>query len=206
MSGISDLIVVALGSGAAASTALGALRTWVSSRSSSVNLKIESRGRVVELRADTRSTEVQAILERLLADLSADSETNHEQRKTNDRATEGDSGVVQEDDGSELVALDLAVSDPAQASHLRDWIRDQSGVRAIAKSGTPGPGELGALAVLTILASSSGVVTAIKTLPAFLRSRRSGLRIETTYRGEPFVLDATNVDDVLPLLERLLDD
>ena len=114
--------------------------------------------------------------------------------------------MAQEDDRSEPVTLDLVISDPAQVSHLRDWIRDQSDVRAVAKSATPGPGELGALTVLSILGGSSGVVTAIKTLPAFLRSRRSGVRIETTYRGEPFVLDATNVEEVLPLLERLLDD
>jgi Effector Associated Constant Component 1 len=114
--------------------------------------------------------------------------------------------MAHEDDGSEPVALDLVISDPGQVPHLRDWIREQSGVRAVARPGAPGPGELGSLTVLSILAGSSGVVTAIKTLPAFLRSRRSGVRIETTYRGEPFVLDATNVDEVLPLLERLLDD
>ncbi|MEV6926623.1 hypothetical protein AB0M46_19270 [Dactylosporangium sp. NPDC051485] len=114
--------------------------------------------------------------------------------------------MAQEDDVSELVTLELAISDPTQASHLRDWIRDQPGVRVTTRPGTPDPGELGALGVLVLLASSSGLVAAIKTLPEFLRSRRSGVRIETTYRGEPFVLDATNVDDVLPLLKRLLDD
>jgi hypothetical protein len=59
-----------------------------------------------------------------------------------------------------------------------------------------------------VLAGSSGVavVAAIKTLPDFIRSRRSGFRIETTVHGRPFVLDATNVDDVMPILEQLLGD
>jgi len=111
-----------------------------------------------------------------------------------------------QDDGSESITLELAISDPAQAPHLREWLRDQPGVRVTTRPGTPDSGELGALTVLVLLASSSGVVAAIKMLPDFLRSRRSVVRIETTYRGRPFVLDATNVDDVLPLLERLLDD
>jgi len=57
-----------------------------------------------------------------------------------------------------------------------------------------------------VLAGSSGLVAAIKILPEFIRSRRSGFRIETTVRGEKFVLEATNVQDVLPIVERLLSD
>jgi hypothetical protein len=114
--------------------------------------------------------------------------------------------MLREEGISDLITLELVVSDPAQTRPLRDWIRDNTGIRATMKSGVPGSGELGALVVLSILASSSGVVTAIKTLPDFLRSRRSGLRLETTYKGEPIVLDATNVEDVLPILERLLND
>ncbi|MCX5328521.1 hypothetical protein [Streptomyces sp. NBC_00140] len=73
--------------------------------------------------------------------------------------------------------------------------------------GAPGPSELGALEVLVVLAGSTGVVGAIKTLPDFIRSRRANFRIETTVNGQPFVLDATNVDDeVMAILERLLDD
>jgi hypothetical protein len=84
-------------------------------------------------------------------------------------------------------------------------MRDQPGVDVAVTPGTPGPGELGVLDVLVVLAGSSGVVGAIRTLPAFIRSRRSGIRIETTVDGQPFVLDATNVDEVMPILERLLD-
>ncbi|WP_051877232.1 effector-associated constant component EACC1 [Streptomyces natalensis] len=102
--------------------------------------------------------------------------------------------------------VELAVSDPSQLAALRDWMSGQPGVDVAVVAGTPGPGELGVLDVLVVLAGSSGVVGAIRTLPDFIRSRRSGIRIETTVDGQPFVLDATNVDEVMPILERLLDD
>lgn len=100
----------------------------------------------------------------------------------------------------------LAVSDQSQMSSLRDWMRGQSDVKVEMVPGTPGLGELGMVEVLTVLAGSSGVVAAIKTLPDFIRSRRPKLRIEMTVHGQPFVLDATNVDEVMPILERLLDE
>ncbi|WP_329314896.1 effector-associated constant component EACC1 [Streptomyces sp. NBC_01262] len=104
------------------------------------------------------------------------------------------------------------MSDPSQLSSLRDWLREglrtQPGFEVTVVAGAPGPGELGVLDVVSVLAGSSGVavVAAIKTLPDFIRSRRSGFRIETTVHGRPFVLDATNVDDVMPILEQLLGD
>jgi hypothetical protein len=102
--------------------------------------------------------------------------------------------------------MELAVSDQGEFLALRDWLRGQPGVEVEVTAGTPGPGELGALEVLTVLAGSSGLVTAIKTLPEFIRSRREGLRIETTFKGEKFILEATNVQDVLAIMERLRGD
>ncbi|MFD8006644.1 effector-associated constant component EACC1 [Streptomyces mirabilis] len=100
----------------------------------------------------------------------------------------------------------LAVSDPSQLSSLHDWLRGQRDVEVAVTPGVPGAGEQGALDVLTVLASSGGLIAAIRVLPEYIRSRRSGFRIETTVRGERLMLDATNVDDVLPVLERLLRD
>jgi Effector Associated Constant Component 1 len=102
--------------------------------------------------------------------------------------------------------MELDVSDPAQLPPLRDWMRHQPDLWVTLKSGIPNAGELGAVDVLSVVATSSGLVAAIRTLPDFIRSRRSGLRIEATVRGKRITLDATNVDEVLPLLERLLDD
>jgi hypothetical protein len=82
MSAITDTIVLTLGSGAAVSTALGAIRTWFASRRSDVNIKIESEGRVVELRASrANSAQVHELLERLLADLHAESEAGPERHE-----------------------------------------------------------------------------------------------------------------------------
>lgn len=102
--------------------------------------------------------------------------------------------------------IGLEASDPAQTAALREWVRQQPGVRASAASGTPGAGHLGAADVLSVVAGSTGLLAVVRTLPDFIRSRRSGFRIETTVKGERLTIDATNVEDVLPLLERLLDD
>ncbi|WP_327074433.1 hypothetical protein OG196_31830 [Kitasatospora purpeofusca] len=105
--------------------------------------------------------------------------------------------------GQEIV---LVVSDQSQLAALRDWLRGQPGIGVAVAPGRPATGELGALDVLTVLAGGGGLVAAFRTLPDFIRSRRSGFRIETTVRGEQFVLEATNIDEVMPLLERLLDE
>lgn len=103
--------------------------------------------------------------------------------------------------------IELAVSDPSQLTPLREWMRGQPRVDVAVAPGKPGPGELGTLDVLVVLGSSSGVVAAIKTLPDFIRSRRSGFRIEATVDGQSFVLEGTNVDEeVIAKLERLLND
>jgi hypothetical protein len=102
--------------------------------------------------------------------------------------------------------VELAVSDQSQLKALRDWMSGQPGIDVVVVPGTPGPGDLGVLDVLVVLAGSGGLVGAIRTLPDFIRSRRSGIRIETTVAGRPFVLDATNVEEVIPILERLIDD
>jgi Effector Associated Constant Component 1 len=114
--------------------------------------------------------------------------------------------VVSENGSGEQheIELELGMSDQSQLASLRDWLRGQRSIAVAVSPGKPGPGEQGALDVATVLASSSGLVAMIKVLPDFIRSRRAGFRIETTVRGEKFTLDATNVEDVLPILERLL--
>lgn len=118
---------------------------------------------------------------------------------------EGDT-VPPDDDSRAGDGITLAVSDQTQLSSLHTWLRGLPGVTVAVVPGKPAPGELGVLDVVTVLAGSAGVATAIRTLPDFIRSRRSGLRIETTINGQPFTLDATNVDEVMPILERLLGD
>lgn len=102
--------------------------------------------------------------------------------------------------------IKLSVSDHAQSASLEELLRLTPGLQVSRLSSQPALGEQGALDVITVLASSSGLVAAIRILPTFLRSRRSGLSITTTIRGRVFVLDATNIDDIMPVIERLLDD
>jgi hypothetical protein len=101
--------------------------------------------------------------------------------------------------------VQLAVSDPAQLPSLTGWLTATGQVQVERVPGRPDPGELGAMDVLTIVGSSSALIAAIKILPEFIRSRRSGFHIDATVKGKSFTIDASNVGDVLPILERLLD-
>jgi hypothetical protein len=104
-------------------------------------------------------------------------------------------------------AIDLVVSDPAELSSLRKWLEAGAPGTGIAlRPGVPGVGEQGAIDILSVIAGSSVLVSAIQTLPEFLRSRRSEISITATVKGEPVTLTARNVAEVLPVLERLLDD
>jgi len=101
--------------------------------------------------------------------------------------------------------MQLAVSDPAQMSPLTGWLTAIGRLQVERTSGHPAAGEQGAIDVLTIMASSSALIAAIRILPEFIRSRRSGFHIEVTLKGKTFTIDASNVGDVLPVLEKLLD-
>jgi hypothetical protein len=101
--------------------------------------------------------------------------------------------------------IEVSLSDPAQLTALREWLRAMPEVGVSQLPGTPGIGEQGALDYLALLGSSGSLIAAIKILPEFLRSRRSGLSVTMKLRGEDFTIDVTNVDDVMPVLERLLD-
>jgi hypothetical protein len=108
--------------------------------------------------------------------------------------------------GADSERVVLALSDQSEFGSLRDFLRwavPYAEVSAVA--GHPGTGEQGALDALAVIASSSGLVAALKVLPEFLRSRKTGLSISMTIRGQPFTMTTNNVDEVMPILERLLD-
>ena len=103
--------------------------------------------------------------------------------------------------------VELAVSDPTQLGPLQGFLSLASlDVSMRRMAGEPSPGEQGATDVLVLLAGSSGLVAAIKVLAEFLRSRKTGLSITATVKGKPFTITVTNVDEVMPILEKLLDD
>jgi len=103
--------------------------------------------------------------------------------------------------------VELAVSDPAQLGSLQGFLTLAGfGTCVRRMAGEPGPGVQGATDFLVLLASSGGLVAAIKVLPEFVRSRKTGLSITATVKGKPFTITATNVDEVMPILEKILDD
>jgi hypothetical protein len=98
---------------------------------------------------------------------------------------------------------DLAVSDYSQLSALREFLGwAVPGVRVLL---IPGRASRGEESILAVLASSGGMVSAVRQLPEFLMSRRPALSITITVRGTSVVLTATNLDEVVPVLERALD-
>ena len=110
-------------------------------------------------------------------------------------------------DSTNLHRIELSVSDQSQLKSLQSFLElAVPGLHVTRLAGEPVVGEQGALDIITILASSSSLVAAIKILPEFLKSRRTGLSIKTTVKGQPFTLEATNIDQVMPVLEKLLDD
>ena len=101
---------------------------------------------------------------------------------------------------------ELSVSDQSHARALREFLSwAVPDVKVSLGAGIPQAGELGALDVIEVLAGSSGLIAAFRVLPEFLRSRRTALSITATVRGEPFTFTATNIDEVMPVLEKLLD-
>jgi hypothetical protein len=62
-------------------------------------------------------------------------------------------------------SVELSMSDQSQLGSLQEVMRLNSGVSVNRVAGAPGVGEQGALDVLAVVASSSGLVAAIKVLP-----------------------------------------
>jgi hypothetical protein len=102
--------------------------------------------------------------------------------------------------------LEFAISDQSQFGAFREFLRlaaPDADVQVTTMA--PGPGEQGGLDVLVLVASSGGLLAAIRVLPEFLKARRTGISISMKVKGEPFELTASNIDEVMPVLERLLD-
>lgn len=102
--------------------------------------------------------------------------------------------------------LEIRVSDYAEIGSLQHWLNSTPNVKVLRVPGKASTGEQGALDTLAIVAGSSGMLTALRMIPEFLRSRRTGLSVSTVVKGKEFILNATNIDDVMPILERILDE
>jgi len=104
-------------------------------------------------------------------------------------------------------SIQVTVSNAAEIGALHDRFSHVSDVQVTRTPGQPGAGEQGgALDILTAIGSSGGLIALIRTIPGYLRARRSGLSVHTTIKGKEFKLTLDNVDDVIPIIERLLNE
>jgi hypothetical protein len=106
---------------------------------------------------------------------------------------------------------ELSVSDYAQLGPLVEYLHlALPDVRVTRAPGRPGPGEQGALDLLTVAADSSVLVAVVKVLPEFLRSRKAGLTVtvEVKRRGKEkrFTMTGDDAKDIIAVLDRFLDD
>lgn len=98
-------------------------------------------------------------------------------------------------------SAEVSVSDPAERRSLREHLRRIPGVAVSQIPGRPGSGEQGAWDVLQLVAASGGVfAVAIKTLPEFIRSRRSDVTITVTSGDRSATVTATNIDDAMSMV------
>ncbi|MEU2870597.1 hypothetical protein ABZ769_15540 [Streptomyces olivoreticuli] len=104
-------------------------------------------------------------------------------------------------------SIEISVSNPAELRSLREHLRRIPDVTTVQASGTSGPTEQGAWDTLQVLGASSGVLAvAIKTLPEFIRSRRSDVTVTVKSRGRSVTVTATNIKDALAVVEASRDD
>lgn len=109
-------------------------------------------------------------------------------------------------DSSSSGRLELSISDHSQLRSLQEYLSSAApSIQLLRVAGQTGTGEQGALDLLAVLASSSGLIATIKILPDFLRSRKSAMSITIKVKGQLLTLTVTNTDEMLPILERLLD-
>jgi hypothetical protein len=104
--------------------------------------------------------------------------------------------------GTGSIRIELELSDPAETIRLRDRLAAIPGIEeAELVPGTPGPGQLGVVDILTILAGSSSVLAvALKMLPETIRAARESLTIHIRSGDREITLTAANADDAVKLL------
>jgi hypothetical protein len=109
---------------------------------------------------------------------------------------------------TELSTVELVVSDYSQISSLADYLRlTAPGVTVSRDPGRADQGELGVVDILTVAADSGVLIAVVNSLPAYLRSRKPGISVTVkTKGGKQLTVTASSAEDVVPILDRFLDD
>lgn len=110
-------------------------------------------------------------------------------------------------DGEEQNIAELFISDRLQLGKLRDRMASEApDVRISVSSMMPELGEQGALDMLVLAAGGGGgLVTAIRVIPEFLKAQRTAMSVTVKAKGKTVIMTASNVDEVMPIIERILD-
>jgi len=104
---------------------------------------------------------------------------------------------------------ELSVSDYGQLSSLAEYLNLAMRTVDVTRGvGRPGPGEQGALDVLSIVADSSVLVAVVKVLSEFLRSRKTGVTVTITIKGKrrQLTVTADEFEDVQSVIDKFLDE
>jgi hypothetical protein len=104
------------------------------------------------------------------------------------------------------VEFEIAVDGPpAEAGALYQWLIPVEDVHVAMSARPPGAGEQGGWEVLSVACGSGGAAVAtIHALRTWLQSRRSTVTVKVRTRQREVEVTASNVDDVLPVLEKVL--
>lgn len=104
------------------------------------------------------------------------------------------------------VLIELRISDKAELLSLQRTLTLVRDVRVERASDALTPNALGVADYLTAVGSSAGVLALIRTLPSFLRARRSDLSVEIKTKKKTVKLTWSNLDDIGPILGKLFDE
>ncbi|MDG4797897.1 hypothetical protein [Micromonospora sp. WMMD1082] len=96
---------------------------------------------------------------------------------------------------------------PGEIDSLYTWLHGTSGLTVDFTAGAPPAGRQGAADLVTVVFGAGGAgLVVVQVLRSWLESRRSIVKLHVKIGDREFDLDATNADEILPLLEEFLRD
>ncbi|MEU2248301.1 hypothetical protein [Streptomyces sp. NPDC019224] len=114
------------------------------------------------------------------------------------------------DTDAQPYVVELTVSEPADVGPLFRRLQPVRDAKVVRKRSGPAEGKLGVAETLQLLVPSSAVLAvAIRTLPVFIRSRRSSVTVTMKRGNRSATVTADNLADpqqVIEMADRLLSD
>lgn len=105
-----------------------------------------------------------------------------------------------------MQTIELTISDYAQLRSLEDYLRHTApDARVTRCAGRPGKGEQGTLDWLQLAANSTVLVTTLKLLPDFLKSRKAETVISAKRGDREIKINRAGDEELQRILDWLLD-